>query len=88
MRNEAFFRRLRSMTCAQLAELGCRRWDDSGLMLFPAEWFNDVPAGYPVVNIFGQEVPFATTFSRDRRYGMLSFGVIGREAARRDPDAS
>jgi hypothetical protein len=78
----ASFTALRGMTCAQLAQLGCRRWDDSGLMLFPASWFDSIPPGFEIITILGLTLPFKRTMSRDRRYGMLAFGIIGREARR------
>ena len=73
------FPALRNMTCAQLADLGCRRWDDSGLMLFPVEWFDSIPEGFEVKVISGKVAPFARSMSRDRRYGMLAFGIVGRD---------
>lgn len=78
------FDALRGMTCAQLAQLGCRRWDDSGLMLFPADWFDSIPPGFEVVSILGQTLLFTRTLSRDRRYGMLAFGIVGRDTHRRE----
>ena len=75
----ASFTALRGMTCAQLAQLGCRRWDDSGLMLFPVDWFDSIPPGYEIVSINGETLLFTRTLSRDRRWGVLAFGIIGRD---------
>jgi len=75
------FEDLRSLTCAQLAQLGCRRWDDSGLMLFPARWFDGIPEGFELRDILGRVVKFSRRdCSRDARCGVLGYGVVGREA--------
>jgi hypothetical protein len=72
------FGELRALTCRELARLGCRRWDESGLMLFPVSWFDSVPRGFEVETITGAVLPFdPDTCSRDQRYGVLAFGVRG-----------
>ena len=61
----------------RLAALGCRPWDGSGLMLFPSEWFDIIPDGFRVTDIFGKTKPFVRAeASDDRRFGCLSFGVV------------
>lgn len=70
------FDALRLLTAEQLVQLGCRRWDENGLVLFPLAWFDSIPEGFMVRSIMGREVPFSRSLSRDRRYGMLAFGIV------------
>jgi hypothetical protein len=76
------FESLAGRTDRELREIGLRPWGDvpegSGKMiwLFPWEWYDDVPEGLPIVDIFGD----ASTFQRgwtdsDKRFGLLSFGI-------------
>ncbi len=68
---------LRAMSVDELAALGCQKWDDSKLMLFPVAWFGLIPDGYEVVTINGVTKPFdRSTASDDRRYGALAFGIV------------
>lgn len=68
---------LRGMPQAELTRIGLRRWDESGLMLFPVEWFPFVPEGFEVVDIFGEVEAFDPgTADDDGRFGVLSFGII------------
>lgn len=47
------------------------------LYLFPGEWFNLIPEGYSVIDIFGQEELFnKNTADDDIRYGCLSYGFL------------
>jgi len=66
---------LRRMTREELQALGCGCWDGS-IMLFPAEWYDSIPAGFFVVNVFDRIVPFEPgKTSRERRSGYLAYGV-------------
>ena len=61
----------------RLSALGCKLWNNSGLMLFPSEWFDIIPEGFKVTDIFGDTKPFCRAeASDDRRFGCLSFGVV------------
>lgn len=46
------------------------------IWLFPAEWYDRIPEGFPVVDIFGCLETFQRGTTDDRRFGMLSFGVV------------
>jgi hypothetical protein len=70
------FDAIRTMTLAQLVEAGCRPWDDSGLVLFPASWFDLIPDGFRVRSILGHEQAFTRSLSRDQRFGFLAFGIL------------
>jgi hypothetical protein len=49
----------------------------SKLYLFPGEWFDLIPKGYPVVDIFGHEKLWnKETADNDIRYGCLSCGFL------------
>lgn len=81
----ADFAALRTMSIAQLAQLGCRLWDESGLMLFPASWYDSIPEGFEVHTI-SQAAPVRFSKSwpagkRDQRLGVLAFGVKARMAS-------
>lgn len=64
----------RLMTAEELIAVGCRRWDED-LVLFPVEWFDEIPTGFPVVTINGDHELFHDGMSRDRRWGLLAFGI-------------
>jgi len=74
------FDRLRTMSRAELFRWGLRMWsEESGLMLFPAEWYDRIPEGYEVVTINGETKPFERGVTDDdRRYGCLSYGIVVR----------
>lgn len=69
-----------------LLRLGFRPWDknENGdiLMLFPVEWYDYIPEGFPIVNITDfdnrtiERKPFKPEDSRDQRLGLLSYGII------------
>lgn len=47
------------------------------LMLFPGEWYEHIPEGYKIVDIFGvREVFEAGTTDNDIRFGCLPFGIL------------
>lgn len=71
------FDALRSMKQDQLQELGMRVWDETGLMLFPGEWYDFIPAGYDIVDISGNREKFEPgTTDNDIRFGCLAFGIL------------
>jgi hypothetical protein len=65
---------------ATLIALGFGVWDETEKgkhWLFPKEWYDTIPDGYPITYISGEE----STFRRgetddDYRYGCLAFGFI------------
>jgi hypothetical protein len=71
------FESLRTMTKDQLKTLGLGPWDESGLMLFPGEWFDFIPVGFDVVDINGHHEKFdPKTSDNDTRFGCLAIGII------------
>lgn len=54
-----------------------RGWDEElKLWLFPGEWYDHIPEGYMVTDIFGHDEPFEKGKTDDDiRFGCLSFGV-------------
>ena len=50
--------------------------------LFPAEWYDHIPSGYPIVDICNQVEAFVPGVTdNDRRYGVLAYGfVVGDQA--------
>lgn len=67
------------MTRAELLALGCACWDEREglvLLLFPGEWFDAIPDGFAVNDIFhGVRVAGRDRLDRDTRWGLLAFGV-------------
>lgn len=73
-----------------LRELGLRPWGTIGtrsdgkdlsgqpvLWLFPHEWYEFIPDGTPVVDIFGNAETFVSgETDNDKRFGCLSYGVL------------
>ena len=72
------FERLRALPRAELEGIGLRLWDEeTGLMLFPYEWFPLIPKGLEVTDIFGATEPFdPATADDDARFGVLAFGML------------
>jgi hypothetical protein len=68
---------LRDASRETWAEMGMRRWsEESGLWLFPGEWFDHIPAGFEVVDIHENRVVFdPDEMSRDQRFGVLAYGL-------------
>jgi len=70
-----------------LLKLGMRQWgrqeDGKGkkfgpmLWLFPGEWYDDIPDGYPIVSISFKKVKFQKgKTDNDIRFGCLAFGIL------------
>ena len=61
-----------------LADIGLGKWDrdaHSIHWLFPAEWYDHIPEGYPILSIMGDEAKFEKgKTDNDKRCGCLSFG--------------
>ena len=75
------FDHLRTLTVEALELVGLVRWDESGLMLLPCEWYPLIPLGFEVVTINGEAKTFGPGMSPDARFGVLSFGLIPAPAA-------
>lgn len=65
-----------------LTNLGFQVWDvsdEKGIhWLFPVEWYDIIPEGYPIINIFEKAEVFKKGETPDdARYGALAFGFIG-----------
>ena len=57
-----------------LKRLGCQKWDDY-IWLFPKEWYDLIPEGYEITDIFGEVKKFKHGETDDDiRFGALSFG--------------
>ena len=73
-----------SLDAQSLREIGCLPWDEPDengkqLMVFPYQWYNFIPNGYEITDIFGNEETFEKgKTDDDRRYGCLSFGVMAK----------
>jgi len=71
----AEFGKLFELKSEQLTALGCGAWD-GGLFLFPVEWYDHIPRGFPVESIsvaIKSFIPGVTP--RDPGFGMLAYGV-------------
>ena len=78
------FDRLKKTPAAILQDIGLDKWTGrEGLWchwLYPAEWFDCIPDGYPVTDITGKKERFTrATADDDRRFGMLAYGFIRDE---------
>ena len=84
------FDRLRSMTRTELHALGMRPWSaESGLLLFPSEWYSQIPEGYEIVDISGGTQKFKNGVTDDgHRFGFLAFGVVCRQYFKYDPETT
>lgn len=66
---------------AVLEELGCRAWDESGLMLLPAKLLSKLAPGTELTSIVGRKVVVGRDeIDADTRGGLLAFGVFPSEA--------
>lgn len=84
----AQWKALRSMNEAALREMDLRPWcsrqesvEEWGrygvLFLFPAEWYDHIPEGFPITDIAGTDETFRRGVTDDdRRVGYLPFGVF------------
>ena len=73
----ADFEALRQLPPERLINLGLRPWDDSGLLLFPMEWYGLIPEGFEVVTISGETKEFVPGVTdHDCRFGVLAYGIL------------
>lgn len=85
---KAGFDGLKDLSDKALQKLGMRRWgreheDGKGkewgklLWLFPAEWYDSIPEGYPIVDIMFREERFVRgKTDNDIRFGCLAYGIL------------
>lgn len=70
-----------------LIAMGCCKWDEPDnegrtLWLYPGEWYDRIPDGTDIVDIFGARKKFKRgETDNDIRFGMLSFGFYKRDTA-------
>ena len=81
------FDKLKSMSQSELKKLGLGVWDEPeggvATMLFPAEWYKEIPAGFEVVDINGEKEKFQPGKSDDdQRMGFLPYGIEVKVAHR------
>lgn len=70
----AWFDQLKRLPHETLKAIGMGCWE-KGRYLYPQEWYGFIPEGYPVTDIFGEDVPFKRgESSNDIRFGMLAYG--------------
>jgi len=73
-RTVAEFDALKKLDDHALKAIGCGLWDE-GHWLYPHEWYWNIPNGYIVTDINGDEEPFVPGQSDDdKRFGCLAFG--------------
>lgn len=74
------FEALKKMTPDNLKKVGCQIWDEENgkrTWLYPAEWYDSIPNGTEIVDIFGNVELFERgETDDDKRYGALSFGFV------------
>lgn len=76
------FEALRTRSSTELTQLGLRPWDESGLLLFPYEWYSLIPNGFEVVDINGNvEIFERGKTNNDCRYGVLAYGIVSKNEA-------
>lgn len=79
------FGKLRGMSKKELQELGLGLWnekDGKALMLFPGNWYEQIPQGYEVETILGESKEFGPGIGKDRQFGMLPYGISVKVARR------
>jgi len=71
------FDALRYLYDEDLQKLGLQKWDDNGHWLFPYQWYDNIPNGYPIVSISGEtELFIKGETDDDMRFGALAYGFI------------
>ena len=74
------YRALPLMDPENLKKIGCQIWDSENgktHWLYPAEWYEHIPAGFEVVCISGRPEKFMPgETDDDRRFGALAYGFF------------
>lgn len=61
----------------RLREWGLQPWGDHGLWTFPAEWADEIPDHFPIVDINGRKMLRSEKPDNpDQRYGALPWGIV------------
>ena len=69
-----WFDALKALSHEELKNFGLGMWD-TGHYLYPLEWYDFIPDGYEVVDIFGDREAFKHgETDTDTRFGVLAFG--------------
>lgn len=73
-KTEEEYKELRTLPDEKLLDMGCQKWDDD-LWVFPAEWYDHIPNGLEIIDIFGETEKFEKGVTDDdMRFGALAFG--------------
>ena len=79
-RSAEYLDRIKALPHDVLMRIGVGVWDGTDEQihyLFPAEWYECIPAGYEIVTISGKVETFVPgETDDDRRFGMLAYGWI------------
>lgn len=74
------FNILRRMKKKDLLKLGMKIWEiknQKALFLFPQEWYETIPEGFTVYDIFGEREKFSKkTHMKENRFGALPYGIM------------
>lgn len=76
------FQKLHTYSEEELRDFGLQKWDEPDkdgnvLWLFPAEWYDSIPDGLEIVDVFGEKSTFKSgATDNDRRFGALSYGIL------------
>lgn len=77
---EREYNALKLMEPDNLKDIGCQIWKHEGAKthwLYPSEWYDSIPNGYPITFIDGETLPFECGETDDDiRFGALAFGFI------------
>lgn len=75
---EALFGVLQYFEPPELRAFGLSLWsENSGLWLFPHEWYEHIPDGFVCTKITGGEFAFSPDEAdKDNRYGALAYGIV------------
>ena len=81
-----WFDKLKGLSHETLKAVGMGVWEP-GHYLYPAEWYDFIPEGYVVTDIFGEEKPFERGVTEyGKRYGVLPYGFRTPEWIPEDVD--
>lgn len=75
-----WFNNLKKLFHDKLLKLGMKIWDKKGgrvHYLYPATWYDEIPNGLLMVDIFGKQEIFKHGITDDdQRFGALPYGFI------------
>lgn len=76
--SKEFMGAIEELTLDQLKDMGFCKWNENtNLYLIPGEWYDKIPEGLPVVDVFDKEEIFSKeTHGDDVRFGCLAYGII------------